>query len=82
MIAVPLEPESGARITFQAGWREKLGGEELAAATSMLVTLGRLTAIAQRTEREAITPPPRRASRRRWEQSPMACSSAAETTCG
>ena len=53
VIAVPLEPESGARITFQAGWREELGGEELAAATSMLVTLGRLTAIAQRTERES-----------------------------
>jgi PAS domain S-box-containing protein len=52
VIAVPLEPESGVRITFQAGWLDPLDDEALVAATEMLVTLGRLTAIARRTEDE------------------------------
>jgi two-component system NtrC family sensor kinase len=52
VIAVPLERDSASRITFHAGWIEPLDDDELVTATEMLSTLGRLTAIARRAERE------------------------------
>ncbi|HEX2506129.1 MAG TPA: ATP-binding protein [Gaiellaceae bacterium] len=54
VVVVPFAGDGGPLVTFQAGWRETRSDEELESATEMLRTLGTLTRVAYRTERERI----------------------------
>lgn len=48
VVRVPLSIES-CRATFHAGWRERLSDDEIDRATQLLVTLTRLSSLAERT---------------------------------
>jgi PAS domain S-box-containing protein len=52
LVVVPFAEDGLPPVTFQAGWREEVGDEELQAAAEILGALGALTRIASRTERE------------------------------
>jgi PAS domain S-box-containing protein len=54
IVIVPFTAEGLPPVTLHAGWRGDVGDEELGVATEILGSLGALTRIAYRTERERL----------------------------